>query len=1289
MKPERGLRRSRDRRRLRVSGAAGLLGVSRSTVRRWADAGVLPCRRSPDGERLFLVADLERFLGARDAGGGRPSSSRAASRGRGRAAGSGGGDEVARAPARAGALDDVRRAVARAAEPRDALEQLAGVVRRELGLRRCLICTRDDRLDRPVCVAGGGRRTVEPAALEGLCTSVTSVEPFRRAEDIVVPFGVGGSVNGCLVLREAGDRLTAADLDFVGAAGDLAALAVDRLRTVGRRRDQQARVDSLLHAGRSITSSLVLQEVLDAVAHEVVDALGCDYCVMWEYDETEDALVQCAGYSADPAFSVEQGYSIRLSERPRERRILTSHEPVLETISDPELDAQSRASMEEWGEKTCLSLPLRFGASPLGVLVVCETERERRFSPQELDLARGLANQASAAVNNARAYRDLARQNAELEARARRERIVSELGVELSSSLDPRIVLDFACRRISELLDATGCEMWARSEEGQVECLAAWVDGQSLEEWVGRRYPVDHWAATSLAMDGGQTVAIASLEDARLGEEERLIMEEWDQQSLLILPMQARGRAVGTVEVTQAGRARVFSDEEIATAEACARMTALAVDNAMLFEEQADHARRLTSLLEAGRAVTSSLDLDEVLQALVRTAASSLGFPEALIYEHDPEADTVTLRCLFEQDPRAYEEVDQTYPLCDYPSDRAVLAGSDVLVETISDPSLPADVRESMELNGEKTCLTAPLRYGDKPLGMLVLADTEQERAFSDGDLEFARGFAEQAAVALHNANLFEDMKGMHLGNLRALSSALTAKDYYTIGHAARVAAYAVLLAEELGWSPRAVQQLEEATYLHDIGKIAMADRVLLKSGPLTDEEWELMRQHPVISAEIIEALLDDECVAGVRHHHEHWDGTGYPDGLSGEQIPLVARLLCLVDSYDAMSSRRVYRPALDRAECRAELLRCAGTQFDAGLVEAFLVVLDRMQQQRCGLQRAVDEAAASLDAGDHMVVCRTRDATGEEYARVRGLLRRTRLAHPLAQTMSTIAQVDELRCMVVVDDDDDEGRAVAPGEIEFCDDLELETLTGRPKESNVVNVDRWGTWIAAAAPIRADDGSIVGIVEASRMPRGGAPLFGRGSTVRDTFSQIMNTAGARKTRVEIESMTDALTGLYNHRRFHELLRDSVESARPGDDAVALLFCDIDCFKRLNDRHGHLAGDDVLRRVSRILGSCVRSGDIAARYGGDEFCVLLRGTGMDAAVEVAERIRTQVAELWVGQDRAVTVSVGVAVLSGHRDAEQLLEQADRAMYAAKQGGRDRVVRADTLEAARARLTTQL
>ena len=1149
-----GRRPSGRRRWLRVAAAAQMLEVSEHTLRRWADAGVVPCRRTPSGQRRFLPGDLERFLEGGGGNGGRGNGG----------GGNNGACDVARnalVVSLAGdVLPRVTRAVAREQDPRAALGLIAHALVDCLTLEGSAVMARDERLDALVCAAAAGGRSSgangrgdrqvqdgetwplddRPAAREML----RSGEPLRDRSRLCVPFGLGDRANGCLVLQGRGaGRLPAAGLALARDLGDLAALGVHRLQADGERDRQAGRMDSLLHAGQSMTSSLVLQDVLDAVAREVVDTFGARYCVIWEYAEDEEMLIQRAGYGAGDAFSPGDDL-VLLAERPKEREILFSAEPVLETVSDPQLDRQSRESMERWGEKTCLSLPLRFGGETLGVLVICETDHERRFCEEEMALARGLANQASAVVHNARVYRDLEERNVELVGRARRERLLNELSLELGSSLERRTVLDSACRAIGALLDVSTCGIYAQRDDGAVECLAVWADGKAVDDFVGRRFPLEQWTTTRVALDSGETVVVNSLEDPRLGADERAVMRRWDQLTLLAAPMRARGRVLGTVEMTRPDADHPFSAEDVATAEACARMTALSVDNALLFERQADHARRVTSLLEAGRAITSSLDINDVLAALVRTAATSLDCPEAIIFAYDAEDDTMTMRSVFQEDPVVYDDMDKPYPLSDYPSDRVLLESDDVVVETISDPDLARDVRESMERHGEQTCLTVPLRYGATPLGMLTLIETAEERTFSEADLGFARGFAEQAAMAMHNAQLFEDVKGLHLGNLRALSSALTAKDIYTIGHTARVAAYAVLLAAELGWTPRRIQLLEEATYLHDIGKIAVADRVLLKSGALTDEEWALMKQHPTISAEIIEALLDDEYVAGVRHHHERYDGTGYPDGLAGRDIPLVARLLCLVDSYDAMSSRRVYRPALTYDECVTELRSCSGTQFDPELVDAFVRVLGDLAAQREELQVAAEEAAGRISAADHAVLRRPEDAVRAEYARILRGLRRTRRAHPEVEELFTTVPTDQMRSIIVVDSDVDDATAVPTGEVLFSDDLVLETFAGRTYDANVVLVDRWGTWIAAAAPIRDEDGAVVGAVTACRQPGHGLPAGVLKSAVSDTFAEIMRTAAARQTRAEIESMTDALTGLYNHRRFHELLtRDPLRRA--------------------------------------------------------------------------------------------------------------------------------------------------
>jgi diguanylate cyclase (GGDEF)-like protein len=346
-------------------------------------------------------------------------------------------------------------------------------------------------------------------------------------------------------------------------------------------------------------------------------------------------------------------------------------------------------------------------------------------------------------------------------------------------------------------------------------------------------------------------------------------------------------------------------------------------------------------------------------------------------------------------------------------------------------------------------------------------------------------------------------------------------------------------------------------------------------------------------------------------------------------------------------------------------------------MVDAFVRVLEKMDVRRQALETAAAEAAAGICAADHLALREPADRERSEYARVFAVLREARRAHPLVETMVSEARVDELRCMIVVDSDEDEETAVAIGEVAFSDDLEVETFAGRPHDTNVVFVDSRGTWLSAAAPIRGEDGMVVGLVSASKSPWEGLRSNAFRSAVSDTFAGMMRSAAARQTRAEIESMTDALTGLCNHRHFQECLREQVDAALLDDRDLALLFCDIDRFKMLNDRHGHLAGDDVLRRVGQVMAASVRRGDVAARYGGDEFAVLLFDADATHALEVAERIRQRVGELRVGAGaEGASVSIGLATLSGDgAGSEALLAAADRAMYAAKERGRDCVVQA--------------
>lgn len=196
--------------------------------------------------------------------------------------------------------------------------------------------------------------------------------------------------------------------------------------------------------------------------------------------------------------------------------------------------------------------------------------------------------------------------------------------------------------------------------------------------------------------------------------------------------------------------------------------------------------------------------------------------------------------------------------------------------------------------------------------------------------------------LARYSFKLYTDMRQVHIDTVRALTSAIDASDPFTRGHSERVTEYSVALARELGLSERRVQMLEYAGFLHDMGKIALQHDILLKPGALTDDEWKVMRTHPEIGARIVSDL---HFLSGARrvvlHHHERYDGKGYPDGLSGSDIPLEARIVKVADSFDAMMSDRPYRASLGLETTLAELKKGSGADFDPQVVELFIGMIE------------------------------------------------------------------------------------------------------------------------------------------------------------------------------------------------------------------------------------------------------------------------------------------------------------------------------------------------------------
>jgi HD-GYP domain-containing protein (c-di-GMP phosphodiesterase class II) len=247
-----------------------------------------------------------------------------------------------------------------------------------------------------------------------------------------------------------------------------------------------------------------------------------------------------------------------------------------------------------------------------------------------------------------------------------------------------------------------------------------------------------------------------------------------------------------------------------------------------------------------------------------------------------------------------------------------------------------------------RSAMCAPLTNRDKAFGIIYVDSTSQSNLFSQDDLSLLSAMAIKAGVSLENARLYDDLRTLFYNTVETLIRALQARDPYTSGHSTRVSRYCLLIADKLDFSTKEKHSVYLAAMLHDIGKIGVPDTLLLHPGKLTSQEMEVVMEHPQMGASMIRMLGEmHPIVPLILHHHEAYDGSGYPDGLKGDQIPLISRIIAVADSYDAMTSDRPYRQRRKKEEAVEELRACSGTKLDPKVVAAFLEVLEEIASQR------------------------------------------------------------------------------------------------------------------------------------------------------------------------------------------------------------------------------------------------------------------------------------------------------------------------------------------------------
>jgi diguanylate cyclase (GGDEF)-like protein/putative nucleotidyltransferase with HDIG domain len=542
----------------------------------------------------------------------------------------------------------------------------------------------------------------------------------------------------------------------------------------------------------------------------------------------------------------------------------------------------------------------------------------------------------------------------------------------------------------------------------------------------------------------------------------------------------------------------------------------------------------------------------------------------------------------------------------------------------------------------------------------------------------------------------------LHLESTEVLARAIQAKDNHGSSHVERVQHYAATLATRLELSEPDTQAVEIAALLHDIGKLAVPEHILSKPGPLTSNERKKMQIHAQVGAEIVSAVRFPYPVAPlIRSHHERWDGMGYPCGLRGEEIPVGARILAVVDCFDALTSERPYRPAISPDAALRILHEQAGKAFDPAIVAQFIELAPlltppsndrsprKIRLSRDGVSSGQIGVAADrrgTDAFAEIASANRESYTLYEIAQAMGQ------SMSLAETMTLVSSklstlVPFSSCALFVRSGNEQLRCRFATGL-HADLLENATIKegtglsgwvarhGRPLVNGLPRAEFSAAGISSAetglesalvCPLSVN-GQVIGMIEV---------FHGEAGSYTEDHLRVLDEISQHAAAVvhnalvfeqtQEQAFKDSLTGLANPRALQFQVARELGRARRTSSHFSLVLLDLDDFKTINDEHGHLTGDRALQKVARVLQDTTRSYDTCIRYGGDEFVVLLAGCGRTEAEDRRRRFQEAVGTITLESEegRPIPLSVSAGASSFPEDGEayeRLLARADRRMY---------------------------
>lgn len=679
---------------------------------------------------------------------------------------------------------------------------------------------------------------------------------------------------------------------------EIATAAVRNAELRGQAERRARRMALLNEAGRALTEVMVPDVLLGKILRLAGDALSFSHCaiLLVNADKGELVVRAAVGYGEIVGKRIPKGQGIS-------SEVVETGKPIL--VSDVLRDDRYIPGMV--GGRTEMVAPIIIDGVVVGTLDA-ESPGVAAYDDDDLELFAAFAAQAGTALRNARLLD-------RLEQRGARLAILHRVSQAISTVLDPDQVLDEVLRLARGALAFSRSAIVLVDHETQDLVVRAAL---GYGDVVGKRLPIEG-SVTGTVVTTGESILIPDVT-----QDPRYIEGSVGAACEMAVPLRVRGEVIGVIDA-ESELIGAFTERDVELLGVFAVHAATAIHNARLFRrlEDTNHAlraslremerlnreletsaqqirqnniqlerqvRQLSALHRAGQAMTATLDLDQTLDAILKMTREIIDTSAATIKLLDEESQEMHTRAVNGNVPSQNSRID------------------------------------------------VPLQVGDRLIGVFELGANEE---LGEEDYRLLETLASQAAVAIENARLFEDTQRTYYNTLRSLASVLEARDAYTSGHSERVARLSKTIAEQLELNPEEQQELFSAAMLHDIGKIGVRDDILLKPASLTEAEMDVIRRHPALGDTILGPLKFLGRVSTlVKHHHERWDGTGYPDKLKGGEIPLASRIVAVADCYDALTSDRPYRDSMSGDHAVDEIQRNAGSQFDPQVVEALVAAL-------------------------------------------------------------------------------------------------------------------------------------------------------------------------------------------------------------------------------------------------------------------------------------------------------------------------------------------------------------